>query len=137
MSHFVVIGRVLVVSFSIFTLLGFQMFPVVFAQEQGATSIQVVSPEKAATVREKALELVQDEVDLFGSFEVDNLETGEFLELSLGKVEPGVMLLAEDEYQLRATLNDVEGKTHQVNLILLEFEEGDYELVDALLADAK
>jgi hypothetical protein len=94
-----------------------------------------ISPERSAVIRQQAKKLVEDEVELFGSFEVGSMLSGVFYELLLATISEDISALSSDEYLVRADFKDESGKIYKVDLFLLQFEEDDYEIVDAVLVE--
>jgi hypothetical protein len=102
-----------------------------------STDEQQVSDQKVLLIQQKTKELLLDEIDLFGAFEVDDLKAGDYRKLFLGQISTNIVLVSEGEYRVRATLEDSEKKPHDVDIYVMEFAEGDYEIVDAIFLKDK
>lgn len=104
---------------------------------QGVLSAQdtVLTPDEKTKVVEAAKRSVEDEIKVFGSFEVDHPDTDELLKLTLSKTGEEVKAEPDGTYVVRADFKDEKGTVYGLDLYL-EAIEGDYELADAILISA-
>lgn len=92
----------------------------------------LLTPEEKAKVTEAAKRSVEDEIKVFGSFEVDHPDTDELLKLTLSKVGEEVKAEPDGTYVVRADFKNEKGTVYGLDLYLEDIE-GDYELADAIL----
>ncbi len=91
-----------------------------------------LTPADKTKIVEAAKRYVEDEIKVFGSFEIDHPETDELLKLTLSGVGQEVKVQADGTYVVPADFKDEKGTSYGVDLYL-EAVEGDYELADAIL----
>ena len=105
-----------------------------FFAGQGVVSAQetALTPEEKAKVVEAAKRSVEDEIKVFGSFEVDHPDSDELLKLTLSKVGREVKAEPDGTYVVSGDFKDEKGTVYGLDLYLEDIE-GDYELADAIL----
>ena len=96
----------------------------------------VPSPEEMTKIRDAAKAAVEDEIKVFGSFEIDHPETDELLKLTLSGVQDELRADADGTYVVNGNFKDEKGAEYGVDLYVEQLEEGEYELVDAILVSA-
>lgn len=95
-------------------------------------SVAELSSEEKTKITEAAKRSVEDEVKVFGSFEIDHPETDELLKLTLSAVGQEVRAEGDGSFIIGGEFKDEKGNRYGVDLYL-EAIEGDYELADAIL----
>ena len=94
-----------------------------------------LTAEDKTKIVEAAKRSVEDEIKVFGSFEIDHPETDELMKLTLSQTGQEVKVQADGTYVVQADFKDEKGTSYSVDLYL-EAVEGDYELADAILVSA-
>lgn len=94
-----------------------------------------LSAEEKTKITEAAKRSVEDEVKVFGSFEIDHPETDELLKLTLSAMGQEIKAEGDGSFVIGGEFKDEKGNRYGVDLYL-EAIEGDYELADAILISA-
>ncbi len=100
--------------------------------ELGYAEIQL-SAEEAAPILAAAADLVRDEISSVGSFEVDDPDTGNLLNLQFSDVDGEVLQVIENEYLLKGNFTGEDNKKYAVGIYVEKLEDGTYEIVDAVV----
>lgn len=101
-----------------------------------SASSTALSEQESAKIRGEAKQAVQDEIEVFNSFEIDHPETDELLELLLSDVQSTITALADGTYIVKGNFKDKGGAAYVVDLYMEKVEGESYELVDAILTEA-